>query len=505
MSSEKAEELEKVQEKLEGGAKKLLDIYVAYAAQSLYQVPVIEVDSKSSSRQLLYKDSYIRIYREVIDGKFCAVKYPRAKYALRLEMGALAHLSHPNINQYYAIAVNESEYGLVMEPFDYFLPSVTFLGTSNEHKAMLVRWLNEAAHGLDFLHTRYDLIHTNITPRAILIRNGHALLTDLGMAVKVEKAAPQDTETMGLFVAPEAFKQEATVKSDVFSFGMVIYNQLIGRLPFHRFIDLKACYLNKDVINFDGELPHKLKKLVQSCCAYDPLQRPNMSTVAKELSEAYPALMLGKETPASELWFEVFGSFVTHEAPLDRLLEHLGTPYVEEEKVYRRMFTADNGQSDMAGQCMLTTNINLFLLNATYWWYGEWWKKDCHELFRKLSACKCFVGMMEEKQVSMCLELALSKYPDKGKYLVRCSTEKPENRPFKIEVIRPDNTRQMIPVDRKLSGKLCVYADDESDDVVDLLERIKPTHLKGLDPYDPAIHGRHENAYRNQSNLGFPF
>ena len=97
----------------------------------------------------------------------------------------------------------------------------------------------ELADGLDHAH-REGLIHRDVTPENIILAEGHALLSNLGVARAVDAAAtPQLTETGMLvgtpaYVSPEQAFGEGKVdgRSDIYSLGCVLYEMLAGE-PLH--------------------------------------------------------------------------------------------------------------------------------------------------------------------------------------------------------------------------------------------------------------------------------
>jgi len=97
----------------------------------------------------------------------------------------------------------------------------------------------ELAEALDHAH-RQGLVHRDVTPENIILAEGHALLSNLGVARAVDAAAtPQLTETGMLvgtpaYVSPEQASGEGKVdgRSDIYSLGCVLYEMLAGE-PLH--------------------------------------------------------------------------------------------------------------------------------------------------------------------------------------------------------------------------------------------------------------------------------
>jgi hypothetical protein len=220
-------------------------------------------------------------------------------------------VSHLNVCRVYDIGEVNGQHFLTMEYID------------GEDLASLLRRIGrlpadkalETAHqicaGLAAAHD-CGLLHRDLKPANIMLDGrGRVRITDFGLALSNEDATGR-SETAGTpaYMAPEQIgKGEASVRSDIYSLGLVFYELFTGRLPYQATtpVEWRRAHLEsspRTPSSVVKDIDPVVEKAILRCLQKDPAQRPSS---VRQVAAAFPggdplaAALAAGETPSPEM------------------------------------------------------------------------------------------------------------------------------------------------------------------------------------------------------------
>jgi serine/threonine-protein kinase len=160
------------------------------------------------------------------------------KFVRRFQREALSasSLSHPNIVEVYDVGEDNGSYYIVMEYIEGKHLKQLLKKRGSLTLTEVVDIMIQVTDGMSAAHDSY-IIHRDIKPQNIMIlENGLIKITDFGIAMALNSTQlTQTNSVMGSvhYLPPEqASGKGATIQSDVYSMGILMYELLTGELPF---------------------------------------------------------------------------------------------------------------------------------------------------------------------------------------------------------------------------------------------------------------------------------
>lgn len=206
------------------------------------------------------------------------------KFIRRFKREALSvsNLSHPNIVEVYDVGEEDGNYYIVME----YIEGKTLKQLLQKRGALtlteVIDIMSQLTDGLAHAHEAY-IIHRDIKPQNIMIEdNGLVKITDFGIAMALNSTQlTQTNSVMGSvhYLPPEqANGKGSTIKSDIYSLGILMYELLTGSVPFKgdTAVEIALKHMKEKIPSIRKQnptIPQSVENIVLKATAKNPKNR----------------------------------------------------------------------------------------------------------------------------------------------------------------------------------------------------------------------------------------
>ena len=206
------------------------------------------------------------------------------KFVRRFQREALSasSLSHPNIVEMYDVGEDDGQYYIVMEYVDGMTLKQVLKKRGHLSVTEVVDIMLQVTDGMAHAHDAY-IIHRDIKPQNIMIlSNGMIKITDFGVETALNSTQlTQTNSVMGTvhYLPPEqANGKGSTIRSDIYSMGIMMYELLTGLVPYKgdNAVEIALKHLKEplpSVRKFNSSIPQSIENVIIKATAKNPKNR----------------------------------------------------------------------------------------------------------------------------------------------------------------------------------------------------------------------------------------
>ncbi len=206
------------------------------------------------------------------------------KFVRRFQREALSasSLSHPNIVAMYDVGEDDGLYYIVMEYVEGKTLKQLLKKRGSLTLSECIDIMLQLTDGMAHAHDSY-IVHRDLKPQNIMIEDdGQIKITDFGIAMALNSTQlTQTNSVMGSvhYLPPEqAAGKGTTIKSDIYSMGIIFYELLTGELPFKgdSAVEIALKQMKEplpDVHKLNNDIPQSIENIILKATAKNPKNR----------------------------------------------------------------------------------------------------------------------------------------------------------------------------------------------------------------------------------------
>ena len=242
------------------------------------------------------------------------------------EAKAASALNHPNILTIHEVGEADGRHFIATEFIDGETLRESLRRTGKMKTGDALKVAAEVASAVAAAHEA-GIVHRDIKPENVMLRrDGYVKVLDFGLAKLTETVASQNVDTSAptatlaahtetgvvvgtaQYMSPEqAAGKTVDARSDIFSFGAVLYEMVTGQRAFRgdSQMGILAAVLNQEPEPPSGNIPHDLTKIISRCLRKDPARRyqtmADLKVALQEVREESGAVSQLR-TPSRRSW-----------------------------------------------------------------------------------------------------------------------------------------------------------------------------------------------------------
>lgn len=206
------------------------------------------------------------------------------KFVRRFQREALSasSLAHPNIVEMYDVGEDDGLYYIVMEYVDGKTLKQLLKKRGNLTLSETIDIMLQLTDGMRHAHDSY-IVHRDLKPQNIMIKDdGQIKITDFGIAMALNSTQlTQTNSVMGSvhYLPPEqASGKGSTIKSDIYSMGIIFYELLSGSLPFRgdNAVEIALKHMRDPLPSLRKDnpaIPQSIENIIKKATAKNPKNR----------------------------------------------------------------------------------------------------------------------------------------------------------------------------------------------------------------------------------------
>lgn len=289
-------------------------------AEAAEMIPLELAPNDIKIAEFIGEGVYSEVYKGYCNGTQVAVKKFKNQgldaevlKGVRKEVRIMKSIRHPNLLLFLGACTIPGHLMILTEILD---KSFHDLNKTKVDLLTKIKMAKSAAKGISWLHSLNPvIIHRDLKPENILVGQNNQVVkvADFGLSL-VKDQSKQEAEEMKkirgspAFMSPEALLgKELTPKTDVYSFGMILWELLTGGSPyeslqiesFEELIDEICTKGTRERIPKD--CPVALRNLILACWKSEPSARPPFLSIIQQLDDAIGEVAIS-DKEGKEMW-----------------------------------------------------------------------------------------------------------------------------------------------------------------------------------------------------------